>query len=134
GPHLAVLEHAQELPLQRKTHVPDLVEKERPSARLLEQAALGGVRARERAAHVAEQLALEQTLGQRGAVDRQERRGGAGWRGVGCGSAPRTWPNSSLSSRPSGNAVQLIGRNGWRARLPWKWIVRAATSLPVPLS
>ena len=48
--------------------------------------------------------------------------------------APRTWPNSSLSSRPSGIAVQLIGRNGFCARRPWWCSVRATTSLPVPLS
>ena len=48
--------------------------------------------------------------------------------------APRTCPNSSLSSRPSGIAVQLIGMKGFSARLPWKWSVRATTSLPVPLS
>ena len=48
--------------------------------------------------------------------------------------APRTCPKSSLSSSPSGIAVQLIGTKGLSARLPWKWIVRATTSLPVPLS
>ena len=48
--------------------------------------------------------------------------------------APRTCPNSSLSSRPSGIAVQLIGTNAALARAPVKWIVRATTSLPVPLS
>ena len=48
--------------------------------------------------------------------------------------APRTWPNSSLSSRPSGIAVQLIGTKGFSERSPWKWMARATTSLPVPLS
>ncbi len=43
-------------------------------------------------------------------------------------------PNSSLSSSPSGMAVQLIGTKGRSARFPVKWIVRATTSLPVPLS
>ncbi len=48
--------------------------------------------------------------------------------------APRTWPNSSLSSSPSGIAVQLIGTKGFSERSPWKWMARATTSLPVPLS
>jgi hypothetical protein len=50
----------------------DLVEKDRAAVRDLEQALLVLVRARERAAHVAEQLALEQRVGQRGAVLRHE--------------------------------------------------------------
>ena len=44
-----------------------------PPSRLLEQALLVRDRAGEGAAHVAEQLGLEQPLGQRAAVDRHER-------------------------------------------------------------
>ena len=36
----------------------------------------------------------------------------------------------SLSSR----VVKLIGTKGCAARFPWKWIVRATTSFPVPVS
>ncbi len=48
--------------------------------------------------------------------------------------APRTWPNSSLSSNSLGMAAQLMATKGWRERRPWAWIARATTSLPVPVS
>ena len=51
---------------------PDLVEEDRAAVRDLEQALLVGVRAGEGAALVAEELALEQRVGQRGAVLRDE--------------------------------------------------------------
>ncbi len=70
--YLVVLEHAQELGLEARSHVPDFVEEERAAIGALEQAALGRDGSRERAAHVAEQLALEQSLRNRGAVDREE--------------------------------------------------------------
>src|SRR6516225_4099283 len=47
---------------------------------------------------------------------------------------PFSWPNSSLSMRVSGKAAQLIATNGpWRRALS-SWMVRATSSLPVPLS
>ena len=48
--------------------------------------------------------------------------------------APRSCPNSSDSSRPSGIAAQLTGTNGPSFRELRRWIPRASTSLPVPLS
>ena len=72
-PHLALLQHAQQLHLQRRRRVADLVEEHRAAVRLLEDALVIGHRAGERAAHVAEQLGLEQRLGERAAVDRHER-------------------------------------------------------------
>ncbi len=48
--------------------------------------------------------------------------------------APRSWPKSSLSSRFSGSAPQLIDRNRRCARGLAKWMARAISSLPVPLS
>ena len=48
--------------------------------------------------------------------------------------APFSWPNSSLSSSASGIAPQLIGTKGPSARALSRWIARAASSLPVPLS
>ena len=48
--------------------------------------------------------------------------------------APFTWPNSSLSSRFSGIAPQLIVTNGLPARGERRWISRAISSLPVPVS
>jgi hypothetical protein len=69
--HLVVLEHAQELGLETRAHVADLVEEERAAVGALEQAALGRDGSGEGAAHVAEQLALEQALRDRRAVDRR---------------------------------------------------------------
>ena len=48
--------------------------------------------------------------------------------------APRTWPNSSLSSSVPASAPQLTGTNAPPARRPAKWSARATSSLPVPLS
>ena len=47
---------------------------------------------------------------------------------------PFLCPKSSLSTKDSGIAPQLIGTKGAPARLPEKWMARATTSLPVPLS
>ena len=70
--HLALLEHAQELDLQLDRHLADLVEEQRAAVRLHEEtrAAVG---VGERAAHVTEQLALEERLGDGAAVDGDER-------------------------------------------------------------
>ena len=73
GPHLLLLQHAQQLDLQAHRHVADLVEQQRAAVRGLEQALVRAVGARERAFDVAEQLGLEQVLGHRAAVDRDER-------------------------------------------------------------
>ena len=69
---LAVLEHAQQAHLHARVRLADLVEEDRAAVRDLEQALLVGVRAGEGAAPVAEELALEQRVGQRGAVLRDE--------------------------------------------------------------
>jgi hypothetical protein len=63
--------------LQVERHVADLVEEERAAVGLLEAAAPRRLRAGECAALVAEQLALEQVLGYRRGVDRDERTRGA---------------------------------------------------------
>ena len=47
---------------------------------------------------------------------------------------PRSMPKSSDSSRVSGSAAQLIATNGFSARSLRAWIMRATSSLPVPLS
>ena len=65
----AVLEHAQQLGLHPHRHVADLVEKQRPLAGQLEPPLLLAVGPGERPALVAEQLGLEQVLGQGRAVD-----------------------------------------------------------------
>ena len=48
--------------------------------------------------------------------------------------APFSWPNSSLSSSVSVSAAQLTVMNGPFARCASRWIARATSSLPVPLS
>ena len=70
---LAVLEHLQQLGLQRKAHVSDLVEEHRAVVGELELARLVLDRAGERAALEPEQLRLEQLGGQRGAIHLDER-------------------------------------------------------------
>jgi hypothetical protein len=70
--HLAVLQGAQELRLDRRARLADLVEEERPAVRLLEEPPVVAVGTGERAAHVAEELALEEPFGERGAVLREE--------------------------------------------------------------
>src|SRR5262245_16759860 len=67
-----LLERAQELRLGRERHLADLVEEERAAVRELEAAGLARRRARERALLVAEQLALEERLGNRRTVDLDE--------------------------------------------------------------
>ena len=79
---LAVLQHLQQLGLQREAHVADLVEEHRAVVGELELAGLVLDRAGERAALEAEQLRFEQLGRQRGAVHLDERlvaaeRGGA---------------------------------------------------------
>ena len=70
---LALLQHAQQLRLERQRQLADLVEQQRAAVRLLEQARPVSRGARERPLHVAEQLGLEQRVGDRGAVHRDER-------------------------------------------------------------
>ena len=73
-PHeLALLEHAQQLGLDRRRHLADFVEEQHAAVGLLDASRLGADRAGERAALVAEQLRLEELIGQRRAVDRDER-------------------------------------------------------------
>ena len=66
-----ILQHAQQLGLQRRRQLADLVEEHRAAVGQLEPAALLRDRAGERAALVAEQLALEQRFRKGGAVDRR---------------------------------------------------------------
>ena len=48
--------------------------------------------------------------------------------------APRSWPNSSDSTRVSGSAQQLTATKGPPARGLASWMKRAINSLPVPVS
>ena len=60
---LAVLQHLQELRLERRVHLADLVQEDRSMIRVLELAELPLVRPREGALLEAEQLALKQLGG-----------------------------------------------------------------------
>ena len=69
---LPLLKHPQKLHLHARTHCADFVEKQRPFVRLLEPALAGADGAGKRAAHVSEQLRLQECLRNRTAVERDE--------------------------------------------------------------
>ena len=71
---LPFLDRAQQLRLQVEPQIADLVEEQRAAGRQLELAELLLVRAGERAALVTEERALDQLVGDRRQVDRDERR------------------------------------------------------------
>src|SRR5687767_6797097 len=68
-----MLQHSQELHLRGRRRLADLIEEKRPLRRRGEQSTLVLHSAGERSLHVTEQLALEQTLRKRTAVDREKR-------------------------------------------------------------
>ena len=70
---LVLLQEAQQLDLDRRRDLADLVEEQRAAVGEREPAVLARHRAGERAALVTEQLALEQRLGERRAVQLDER-------------------------------------------------------------
>src|SRR5262249_18614187 len=72
GTDSAFLQDAEELGLQAQRHLADLVEKQGPAVGELEEAFLIVLGAGERALLVAEELALEEGLGEGGAVLRDE--------------------------------------------------------------
>ena len=75
--HLPLLDRGEELGLGRLGQEPDLVEEEGASGGGLKEPRLGASRVRERARLEAEELGLDEVLGERGAVDRLERPGHA---------------------------------------------------------
>ena len=72
SPNLVLLKSAQQLYLQRQRHFADFVQEERALIRGFEQAGAILDGAGERAAHMAEQLAFEECVRQRAAVDGDE--------------------------------------------------------------
>ena len=72
---LSFLERTQQRHLHLHRDLPHLVEEQRAAARLLEAPDLAPLGARERAALVTEELARQQTLRERGAVDLDQRPG-----------------------------------------------------------
>ena len=79
---LSGLEKPQEETLHPQRHLADLVEKHGAAVGVFQLAGLVPVGAGETAFYVAEQLRLEQRLGQAGAVDRDELLANAGTAGV----------------------------------------------------
>ena len=67
------LEHVEQLRLQRRRHLADLVEEQGATVGLGEEAGAIGRRARERTFDVSKELALEELFRQRGAVEGNER-------------------------------------------------------------
>ena len=67
------MQHAQQRALRARRQALDLVEEDGAPVRLGEQARPGAMRIGEGAALVAEQLVFEQRVGQRRAIDRDER-------------------------------------------------------------
>ena len=112
-----LLQHAQHLGLRLQAHVADLVEEERAAVGELELAAPVGDRAGERAAHVAEQLALDQLLGDRRAVDLDERAARAGGSARGSLRATSSLPvpfSPKISTRPLVGAAIATCSRSWR--------------------
>ena len=72
GHEPAILQKAQQLGLSGHRHVADFVQEQRSAVGLLEQTRLGVGRRRVGPFRITEQLAFDQVLGDRGAVDRQE--------------------------------------------------------------
>ena len=72
APHPSVFEHAQQPRLQRRLHVPDLVEEQRSAVRFFEQPAPRDLRVGECAACVTEQLRLDQVRRDRRAIELDE--------------------------------------------------------------
>src|SRR5690606_24596852 len=77
-----LLQHAQELGLELDVHLADLVEEERAALCDLEEAALETGRAGEGALLVAEELRVQELLGEVGAVHRHPRALGPAGAGV----------------------------------------------------
>ena len=72
APHLSRLENAEEGLLRIRAEAGDLVKKENPAPGLLEEAGPIPVGAREGALGVTEELGIDELLGKRGAVGRDE--------------------------------------------------------------
>ncbi len=105
---LARLQDAQQLDLRRQRQLADLVEEERAALREIQAALLAADRAGERAALVAEELGLEQSLGKRRAVDLDEGLAGALRVGVdGVGDQLLARPGLAEDERRRGGARDL---------------------------
>ena len=104
APHEAVLQHGEELALERRGQQAELVEEERAVVRRLEQAGLCLAGVGEGAALVAEQLGFQQGLGNRRAVDVDER-----------GVAPRARPVDRAGEQALAGSRLPLDEEGRRA-------------------
>ncbi|MNK63583.1 hypothetical protein D3C87_828030 [compost metagenome] len=71
--HFALLQHPQQLHLNRHRQIADLIEKQGAAVRFLEPSGLGAQRTGERAFFMTEQFRFHQRLGKRPAIDRDKR-------------------------------------------------------------
>ena len=99
----AVLDHTQQLGLELQGKLGNLVEKHRPGPCHLEKPALQRSRISERARLVTEQLALEECLGNSGAIYRDERFGLAWARRVEA-ARKKLFPRPRLTDNQNGQA------------------------------
>ena len=72
APHFPILQHAKQLGLRARRQLAHFVEEDRAAIGFLEEPRALADRAGERAARVAEELRLEQVVGERRAVDRAQ--------------------------------------------------------------
>ncbi len=110
---LARLEEVEELRLQARRDVPDLVEEGGSARGRLDPPLLAGDRAGEGPLLVAEEGRLDQLVREGDAIDVDERTRGRG--GSGGGSSPRA-PACRSRSRPSAGSSRSTGRRAWRCR------------------
>ena len=99
-----ILEDPEQLGLKLQRQLSDFVEKNGPGTSYLEQTALEIPRVGESAGLVPEQLALEEGLRNRGAVDGNERLGGARARGVDT-AREQLFSGPRLADEKNGNAA-----------------------------
>ena len=136
---VAELQDAQELRLQQDGHVANLVEQQRAAVGLGEQALARLDRAGEAAAHVAEELALEELLRNGGGVDRHEgtvacARSARGWRArrAPCRRPSRRSPRPARSSAPRSRWRFALRASRGRRRRCRNARPRAATATGTP--
>ena len=110
--HLAALDGTQELGLEHRLELADLVDEERPAVGLLEDAAPLRERSRERAPLVTEERRLEQRRRDRGAVEHDERTGRARRP---TRETPRRAPPCPCPSRPRRRSARRSARDGWQS-------------------
>ena len=106
---LPFFEHAKQLGLCRQRQLSDLVEEQRSGAGVLERAPAQAIRTRERASLVAEELALDELLGQCRAVHGDQR-------GFRAGSSSMQLARHQFLARPALAHDQDTARNRRNAR------------------